>query len=526
MIPVLTAQEVRDYDRYLIEEVGLAASELMERAASEIFKHLTPWLVQEPTSQVLIFSGRGNNGGDGITLARLLSNAEVKTQLVIVGDPTALSAEAAKQYELLLEGKSRSPIFEFSDSMHLAIDESSPLIIVDALLGTGASGLLRGDMPEAVQFLNQAALRYGAIVLSVDIPTGMDADTGEYEIDEEGRPFVVKANLTVTIAAAKVGFYRANAASITGNIAVAGLTDRADLQPRSHIRLVERSDVIAAYPRAENISSKYDFGHVLSVCGSRGMTGAAIMGGEAALRSGCGLVTVATSASERHIVAQAMAELMTVGLPETSTGAPTTSAWDVLEYFIKRADVLLIGSGMKPEPETADLLRKILREAAKPIVADAGALHAVAEDLSILDHRQSATILTPHAGELAKLIGIERKQVEHDRMAYARSFALEHKVTVVSKGAPTFTISPAGDVFVNTTGNVGLATAGTGDVLGGMIASTFARMTAEPTDAAWIAVYLHGAAADLAKTEWTTIGMTARDVTFKLGETYRSMGFE
>jgi len=526
MIPVLTSQEARDYDRYLIDEIGIASSELLERASAALFAHVGPWLEQEPNSQVIVFSGRGNNGGDGIALARLLSKAGAKTQIVIVGNPMSMSAEAAKQYELLLNEEKPPPIFEFSDSLHLTIDESYPLIIIDALLGTGASGHLRGDIPEAIIFLNHAASRYGALVLSVDIPTGMDVDTGAFQIDEEDRPLVVKADITVSIAAAKVGFYRGSAHTITGTVAVAPLTDRADLQPQSHIHLVERRDVINAYPKPSNIASKYDFGHVLSVCGSRGMTGAAIMGAESALRSGCGLVTVATSASERHIVAQAMAELMTVGLPETSTGAPTTSSWNVLEYFIGRADVLLIGSGMKPEPETADLLRKILREAVKPIVADAGALHAAAEELDILKQRQHATILTPHAGELATLVGVERKQVEEDRLEYARSFAVEHKVTVVSKGAPTFTVSPLGDVFVNTTGNVGLATAGSGDVLGGMIAGTFARMTAEPTDAAWIAVYLHGAAADLAKKEWTTVGMTARDVTFKLGETYRSMGFE
>ncbi len=521
MIPILTTETAREYDQFLIDTVGISSSLLMERAASALFDHLNHWLREAPDSQIVIFSGRGNNGGDGIALARLLALRDIRVHLVIIGDETKLSSDAARELALLTNTQGAPKPLPSDPSIDLALDETRPLIIVDALLGTGATGDLRDDIINAVLFLNDLAQRYHARVLAVDIPTGLSGDTGEYEVGS-----VVIATKTVTIAAQKLGFYRRDVSKITGEVVVARLADRADLQPKSHIHVVERQDVMGAYPAPSNIASKYNFGSVLTICGSRGMTGAAIMGAASALRSGCGLVTVATSASERHIVAQAMPEFMTIGLAETAGGAPTLQAWDQLESFIKKADVLLIGSGTKPEPETADLFRKILRAVEKPIVADAGALHALAEDLEILKSRKFPTILTPHSGELAALMHLERKQVENDRMNLARKFAMEFRVIVVMKGAPTFTISPNGEVFINSTGNVGLATAGSGDVLGGMIAGLFARLKDRPTEAAWLSVYLHGAAGDLAKAAWTTVGMTARDITKQLGATYKSMGFE
>jgi hydroxyethylthiazole kinase-like uncharacterized protein yjeF len=521
LIPILTTEASREYDRFVIDTIGIGSSLLMERAAAALFEHVSEWLLEEPQSQIVIFCGKGNNGGDGIALARLLTLRSITCKLALVGGIDALSTDAAREYAMLSHIEGAPEAIAVSDAINLALSDERPLIIVDALLGTGAHGSLRDEIRSAVIEINKLAEVHHAKVLAVDIPTGLNADTGQFVNDA-----VVKATKTVTIVAPKLGFYLNESASVLGEVVIATLADREDLQPNSSIHLIERSDVKGHYPRPEHIASKFDFGHVLTVCGSRGMTGAAIMGAEAALRSGCGLVTVATAASERKIVAQAMPEFMTVGLPETPTGSPSIKAWSELEHFIERADVLLIGSGMKPEPETADLLRKILREAKKPIVADAGALHALADDLDILKQRNDPTVLTPHSGELAKMMHLDRSVIEQDRMNYAKTFAMEHRVTVVIKGSPTFTISPMGEVFVNSTGNVGLATAGSGDVLGGMIAGLFARMKDQPTEAAWLSVYLHGMAGDLAKAACTTVGMTARDVTMQLGATYKSMGFE
>jgi len=485
VIPVLTRAASRAYDRYLIDERGIASSTLIDRAARGALDRILQWLTQG-YRQVTIFAGSGNNGADGRALARLL------------------------------EGYVEIQVYSPEDAPTIDQTDASHTIVVDALLGTGSKLPLREDLIRAVQIINDLKMR-GARVLAIDIPTGLDADTGEHDA-------VVHADATLTMAAVKPGLFANDASRYVGELTLVPLTDAAADRPRSIMLLVERSDVIAAYPARNRIGSKFDLGHVLAVCGSRGMAGAAIMSAEAALRSGCGLVTVATAASERHIVAQAMPELMTVGLDETSTGAPTTSALQQVQHLAERATVLVIGSGMKPEPETAVLLREIVRRIDKPIVADAGALHAISTDASILDSRKAPTILTPHAGELAQLCGIKRAVLEEDRSKYALRFACDHGVIVVSKGAPTYTVLPEGSIVMNSTGNVGLATAGSGDVLGGMIAGVFAQQPEKPAESSWLAVYLHGLAADIARTKWSTIGMTARDVTMSLGEAYRSLG--
>jgi NAD(P)H-hydrate epimerase len=295
---------------------------------------------------------------------------------------------------------------------------------------------------------------------------------------------------------------------------------------KAKVHLVEKADVLQAYPKKKFNASKFDFGRVLSICGSRGMTGAAILGAEAALRSGCGLITVAVPKSQQKVVAQGLREAMTLPLSETSSGAPDQQAFEELAEQFERVDVMLMGCGHLPEPETAALHLRVIEETRKPLVLDAGALRALHGKTWLLKSRKAPTILTPHVGELARLLDIPSEEVERDRLGFARKFAEEHGVVVCMKGAPTYVISGDGEVFINSTGNVGLATAGSGDVLAGMIAGMLAQMPSNPTQAAWIAVYLHGLAADLAKREMTTVGMIAGDVIRHLSAAYRAVGLE
>jgi NAD(P)H-hydrate epimerase len=328
------------------------------------------------------------------------------------------------------------------------------------------------------------------------------------------------------MAAPKVGFFQGQSREVTGDVKVANLGTAAGLEELDGAKayLVEERDVIVRLPEQKRTASKFTRGRVLVICGSRGMTGAAIMAGTTALRTGCGIVNVAVPKSERSLVAQAMPELLTIGLTEQENGAPDLPAWDELAEAIGHADVILVGSGLRPWSGTAELLRKIVTEVDKPMVVDAGALRALVGQTSLLKDRKAATIVTPHSGELASLLERQWEEVDRDRFSAARGFAEEHGVVVAMKGAPTYTFDVDGTAYINSTGNAGLATAGSGDVLAGILVGVLAQMPANALNACMVGVYLHGLAGDLAAREKTQLGMTATDLTHMLPNAFKQLG--
>jgi NAD(P)H-hydrate epimerase len=360
----------------------------------------------------------------------------------------------------------------------------------------------------------------GGDVIAVDLPTGLDADNGSFD-----EALTVKATLTVSIGAHKTGFFQGNAKTATGKVRLARFGfPLGGREAGYRTYLVEREDIVKAYPSRNDQASKFTNGRVFALAGSRGMTGAAIMCATSALRAGCGLVNVAVPASERSLVAQAMPELLTVGCSETEEGYPSLERYDVLEPHIEHADAILIGPGLRKAKGPSELMLKIITEVDRPMVIDAGAIATLQGDTSPLKKRKAPTIITPHSGELARLNGVEWEKVEKRRLEYAREFAQEFNVVVVSKGAPTYTIDVDGTAYVNSTGNAGLATAGSGDILAGVIAGTLVQMPDRALEAAMIGAYVHGLAGDLAAKELTEVAMTAMDVNRFLPQAYKSLG--
>ncbi|HZK76917.1 MAG TPA: NAD(P)H-hydrate dehydratase, partial [Candidatus Kapabacteria bacterium] len=401
----------------------------------------------------------------------------------------------------------------------------APDVIIDALLGTGSTGELRGAIKEAVSAIEQLREWHGSHVLAVDLPTGLDSDSGA----QENHSQIVRADRTVTMGAQKIGFYQGVSREFTGEISVArlGAPYPAGLfGSESATYLISQADVSPLIPPFPFNASKYMRGRILVICGSRGMTGAAIMSATSALKSGAGWVTVAVPHSERAIVAQARPEFVTIGIAEQADGSPTLEAWNDIQHELERCDVVLIGCGYQPFKETAEFVRKVVANVQIPMVLDGGALRSIAGHLEILDARKAPTILTPNSGELAALAELSREEVEQHLPRVAREIATKHNVTVIAKAAPEFVIAPDGTAYINTTGGPGMGTAGTGDVLAGITATMLAHHPDSPTCAAIAATYLCGLAGDIAANEKTTHGMSATDIIAKLPEAFKALGVQ
>jgi hydroxyethylthiazole kinase-like uncharacterized protein yjeF len=514
MQPILTTAQSRAFDKHLIEEIGIPSLVLMENAARGCLGAMQDWLHE--SSEIVILCGPGNNGGDGIALARLLDERGHNITVFLAAGVGDLSSDARVQYDVLAKLIAPDEIYTFETAEEIFEIVERPDIVVDALLGTGSSGEPRGAIKEGVRAINTFREASGAKVLAIDLPTGLDSDRG---IVSES---IVIVDRTATMAAPKIGFYQGNAKSLTGDIVVGSLGAAVANVEGDRAHLVGVEDI--SIPAIPHTASKITRGRVLAICGSRGMTGAAIMSGSSALRSGCGMVTVALPESERHIVAQAVPELLTIGLSELD-GNPAPGGWIDLLDHLERVDVVLIGCGLRPVPHTSELVLKIISEVDKSMVIDGGALGALAGNLELIAARKSPTVLTPHVAELAGLAGLPWQEVEKERLNVARDVAQKANAIVVAKGAPTYTVTPDRTVYINSTGNPGLATAGTGDVLAGMIAS-FLAQGLPARDAAMSAVYLHGLSADLAVGEKTQHCMTATDVITWLPQAFKKLDIE
>ena len=535
MQPVLTTEESRTFDKHLIEEIGIPSAVLMENASRGAVEAMHDWLTtpypllgKEGEPEVVVFAGPGNNGGDGFAIARLLLERGIQPTVMLAGDPDKLTKDAKAQYDILsklLDPEEIYTIESEADALEL-ID--APDIIIDALLGAGSKGELRGAIREAAQTIERLQEWHGSHVLAVDLPTGLDSDTGVLDTGGE-LPLIVRAERTVTMGAPKIGFYKGVSPKYTGVISIAHLgvpypEELFQNDPRTY--LLSSADVaplIALFPFNAN---KYSRGRILALCGSRGMTGAAIMSATAALKSGAGWVTVAVPESQRAIVAQAAPELVTIGIAENSNGSPTPKAWNDIQNELEHCTAIVIGCGYQPFEETGAFVRKIAAEVHKPMVIDGGALRSIAVHLEILNSRKAPTILTPNSGELSALTGADREEVERDLFSFGRKVAIGHGVAVIAKGPREIIIGNDGTAYINSTGGPGLGTAGTGDVLSGLTATMLAQNPSNPANAAIISTYLCGLAGDFAAKEMTTRGMSATDIIRNLPEAFRALGVD
>ena len=508
LIPLLDAETMRAVDRWAIEEQGIDGLDLMERAGAGVARAAERLA---PDGGVTIVCGKGNNGGDGLVVARLLREAGRRVTVVCAAPPQELLGDARTNLDRLpgdgpvqLNGSAWEGTGEPREGTAVA-EVRDPFegatVLVDALLGTGFQGQPRGAIAEAIAVVN----RVGAPVVSVDVPSGVDASTGVVAV------MAVRASVTVTFHAAKPGVWIAPGKAHAGDVQVLDIGIPRGAPADASIGLIGPS-VLDLLPRRAVAWTKFTSGHVLVVGGSRGLIGAPRMAAHAAMRAGAGYVTACVPASLQDVIASAgLAEVMTRGLPDDGEGLTAEGVPRALEAT-GRGGALALGPGLGRGEGAIAFVRALARGAEVAMVLDADGLNAHAGRLGDLAARHAATVLTPHAGELGRLLELDSSEIERERLGHVRAAAERASATVVLKGDDTLIADPGGRVAVSPGGSPALATAGTGDVLTGVIAALLARGL-DGFQAAGAGVWMHAAAGrEAARRQGGVDGVIASDV--------------
>jgi hydroxyethylthiazole kinase-like uncharacterized protein yjeF len=508
-VKVLTAAQMREVDRRT-SELGVPGLVLMENAGERVVEFLAHQYAPLKAQRIVVLCGKGNNGGDGMVVARQL-HTRIRPQalhVVLAGDPSEMKGDAAANHRML-QAVGCPISFEIKPAMETAT------LIVDALLGTGLHGAAIGKSLEMITAVNE---RFPlAEVVSVDIPSGLDSDCA----NPPGP--AVHANHTVTFTAPKPCQVLWPACELVGKLHVAQIGSPPELYEKdAAIFLALSEPALFAHlfrPRVSD-SNKGLYGHVLVIAGGRGKTGAAAMTGIGALRAGAGLATVASAESAIAQIASHAPEIMTEPLPETGDGSISLRTLDHLSTLVDKKNVVALGPGMGRNSETAQLICRLVNELPRPMVVDADGLNAL-DGKSL--RGPAARILTPHPGEMARLANSTVKDVQADRIGCARTFAEERGVYLVLKGNRTVIASPDGRAWVNPTGSPAMATGGTGDVLTGMIAGLLAQFPDQLEVALLAAVYLHGRAGELGAARLGEKSLIATDLFEFLPEAMREV---
>ena len=500
---VVTAEQMRELDRLTIQQYGVPSLTLMERAGAAITQAIVERFARNAKNGVLIVAGKGNNGGDGLVVARLLKKKRIPCEVALLARQDELSADATHNLRafLKLKGKVSEIAGDNLELLSQRLRKNS--LIVDAILGTGMKNDVRGRFAEAITLLNASGLP----IVAVDIPSGLNAD--------KGTPLgvAIQAEMTVALGLAKLGEVIYPGLNFVGDLVVAdiGIDPRALTAVAPQTELLDRETMRWLVPRRAADTHKGTYGHLVVVAGSRGKTGAAILACRAAMRTGAGLVTLAAPRSLNSIFATSLVEVMTEPLRENANEVmePLSDAeWRAL---LERKNALLFGPGIGVNDATQNTLRWLLRNLSLPWVIDADGLNNLALELGRLRHAKTAPILTPHPGEMARLVGKDNATVNADRIGIARSFAVEHRCHLVLKGARSVIASADGKVFINPTGNPAMASGGIGDVLAGILTALLGQgFCAE--DAMKLGVYLHGFAGDRVAATKGEIGLIASDI--------------
>jgi NAD(P)H-hydrate epimerase len=516
MRPVLTAKQMREADRYTIDEMGLPGVVLMENAGAAVAAAIRD---RYPgAKRLVVFCGKGNNGGDGLVVARRLL---ADHPLVVLACARA-DLKGDPQVHLEAFERSGGSVIEagaHEDWRSLAPGLARADLIVDALLGTGLKRAPEGVTADAIDAIRSLAAD-GVPVVAVDLPSGVPSDAGEMSWP------AVSADLTVTFVTPKYGHVLPPACDHVGELRVAdiGIPASAVARTTPTLSLLEAADAAAAFPRRARAAHKGDFGHVLVIGGSPGKTGAAVLAASGAFAAGAGLVTIATAtASLPLVVATARPEVMTEGLTGASIGPLDRSAAMRALALAEARDAVVLGPGLGADPATQAFVREVIRECPVPVVIDADALNALSGDIGAdFVRRDRPAVLTPHPGEMARLVGATAADVQRRRVETVRSAAAATGAVVVLKGQRTLVADAGGRVAVNPTGNPGMATAGTGDALAGIVGALLARGT-DAWTAATSAVYVHGAAGDEAAGRLGEESLTASDLIASLPAVLRSL---
>lgn len=508
MLRVVTSEEMREIDRYAMEEIGIKEEILMENAGASIFRHIEKSLIKDDFIAVLI--GAGNNGGDGFVIARYLQNAGYRTHVWLV--PPRERVKGCAKYHMEVYESCGFEIKPWDASFYDYLGKYT--IIIDALLGTGMKGEVRAPYDEIITAVNE---RFTKKVISVDVPSGM--------VDDAVSPnrVCIKATETVTIECPKVSaflypnrdFYGKLATVSIGipKIAVERMAERKIVWTEEHVK--------KTLPKRPPQGHKGTFGKALIIAGSLTMTGAPVLAAKACHRAGAGLVTVALPDCIHPIVASQVVEATFLVCP-AKNGSISDEFSDLIEAA-SSYDAVAVGPGLSRSPHLSSLIEALLENVQKPLVIDADGLYHLRELLLVLKNRTSPTIITPHSGEMARLIGCSAAEVEQNRFTLAKQFAKEYGVYVLLKGPYTIVTAPSGEQYINPTGNVALAKGGSGDVLTGIILAQV--MQKQPLQAAVAnAAYIHGKASDiLVRTSFSEYDVLATNVIEALPNVFRSL---
>ncbi len=512
---IVTANQMRTLDSLAETKYAIPGILLMENAGLSVFLAAEDALDGLAGKRVVVIAGPGNNGGDGYVVARHMANAGALVTIASYADPAKYRPDSRANYDIAramgLEIIDH-PLGSALEGLLLGAD-----LTVDALLGTGFSGGLRQTMPEVIEAVNA----YSDFVVSVDIPSGVEADTGIVSST------AILADLTVTFALPKVGLMVYPGAKYAGDLVVADISIPVDeLDSTDCAAFVLDADVAAArLPYRPIDAHKGTFGHVGIIAGSVGMTGAAVLSANGALAIGAGLVSVAAPQSLNDILECKLTEAMTVPVRESRSRCFGPDSLDDIKEFLRGKDAVVLGPGLGRREETVKFVLELLPTLEAPVLLDADALYAISTDISVLKRLKVPAVITPHPGEMARLVRANTAQVQSDRLKSASSFAAEHGVTVVLKGAGSIVAGPNGENYVNTSGCEGMASGGVGDVLSGIIGGLLAQGVGG-LDAAAAGVYIHGLAGEFAAKLRGNASMVASDVAESVGEALKELGAE
>jgi ADP-dependent NAD(P)H-hydrate dehydratase / NAD(P)H-hydrate epimerase len=510
---VATAEQMQEIDRKAIGTFGIPGIVLMEnagRGAADLLCGAFPGIEGK---QIAILAGKGNNGGDGFVIGRHLLNRGLSVRVLLLSDSATLKGDAKTNFEIF--SRMRGEVLFFPGPEHferLKNDLEGADLLVDAIFGTGLNSEVEGFHRQVIEHLNHL----NRPVFAVDIPSGLDADTG--------KPLgaAVRAALTVTFGLPKVGHLIAPGPDYTGELKIIDIGIPANLVAEQPIgtHLLEEKEIRSwlRQPRSRN-THKGDYGHLLVLAGSPGKTGAAAMACEAALRMGAGLVTLGIPESLNPIMEVKLTEAMTEPLPETSGRTLSLRAFGPILELCKNKKAVIIGPGLGTDKQTRSLIIKLVRALDLPIILDADGLNALAAHTGSFPAKHTL-ILTPHPGEMARLIRSTVKEVQEDRIGVARRFSQEKRVFLVLKGYRTLIATPEGEIFINPTGNPGMASGGTGDVLTGMTGG-LACQGLDLLRSLQAAVFLHGMAGDRAAAEKGERSLVATDMVAKIPDVLR-----
>lgn len=531
---VLTAAQMREADRLTTERFGVPSLQLMENAGAGVAAFLAAQFPDLERRRIVILCGKGNNGGDGLVVARLLKRHGGDPAVFLFAAPDTVKGDAATNLKRWRDASGELRVATSASEWEAARGTLAGAdLVVDALLGTGLSGPVEGLLAGVIEDVNRIAQARPrkTKVLAVDTPSGLPSDplggtasTGP----------VIVADYTVTFTAPKVGQLAGPQCDRVGKLVVHGIgTPRQLLEDNPHLKLhwLEPGEFRSLTFRRPAAAHKGDYGHALIVSGSRGKTGAAVLAATGALRVGAGLVTVATPDDVLPIVAAGLPEMMTAPLVSTEAGSIGLGNLDYGRFaeLLKGKTVVAMGPGLSAHQETQQFVRAVLADCALPVILDADGLNAFAAGRAgeLSKRKATALALTPHPGEMARLLGCTTQDVQGNRLGVALQAAARWNAYVVLKGFHTIVAAPDGCAFINSTGNPGMATGGTGDVLAGMLAG----LTAQFGTARWettlsLGVYLHGLAGDLAAARVGEAPMIASDLIAEIPQAWRQVQAE